>query len=323
MPGRGEGMMEHHSRETLQLFDLMFKWTLKEASPRALTHFINGLFEKNYPPDSAVMFNATESVGADNEKLKKITSDMIVTVAGDAFLIEAQISDDETIALRVFQYAFAHAAQNKEISESGEVVALIMPDARILYWETGRKTPDKVTLRLIFPDKTTHDYEIETFKVLNHRVETLGKRNMALLFPFCLLKFRKEMKKAGASPEMRRQIAGDMKELLRKLEKMIDAGCETGVLSGGDAAMILERIAQMHEELYRNYSEFEEAKMELQERLKTHWKEYLQKGREDGLQKGRIEGQNRILSLLKQGYTVEQLEELLSKEVSQSRPQTQ
>jgi hypothetical protein len=38
----------------------------------------------------------------------------------------------------------------------------------------------------------------------------------------------------------------------------------------GDAAMILERIEQMHEELYRNYLKFEETKMELQERLKTH-----------------------------------------------------
>jgi hypothetical protein len=41
------------------------------------------------------------------------------------------------------------------------------------------------------------------------------------------------------------------------------------LLSGGDAAMILERMEQMYEELYRTYAEFEETKMELQERLKT------------------------------------------------------
>ncbi|MDR0557802.1 MAG: hypothetical protein LBG43_08070 [Treponema sp.] len=44
------------ARETLQLFDLMFmvKLILKEASPPALVHFINGLFDKNHPPDNAV-----------------------------------------------------------------------------------------------------------------------------------------------------------------------------------------------------------------------------------------------------------------------------
>ncbi|MDR0557009.1 MAG: hypothetical protein LBG43_03950 [Treponema sp.] len=78
--------------------------------------------------------------------------------------------------------------------------------------------------------------------------------------------------------------------------------------------MILERMAQTREKLYRAYSEFEDAKMELQERLKTRWKEYLQRGES--------EEKNRILSLLKQGYTGEQLEELLSKEALQSRPHT-
>jgi hypothetical protein len=317
--------MEQNGRETLQLFDLMFKYTLKEASPPALVRFINGLFGTNYPPESAVTFNATESVGAadeKNEKLEKITSDMILTIGADAFLIEAQISDDENIALRVFQYGFAHAARNKEIAEDEDVITLTMPSARVIYWETTRKTPDKVTLRLIFPDRSVHDYEIETFKVLNQSVETLGERDMALLFPFYLLKFRKEVKKPSADGERRKQLAGEMKELLRRIADIVEKKQSDRLLSGGDAAMILERIEQMHEELYRNYSEFEETKMELQERLKTHWKDYLQEGIVKGEQRGRQEGQNRILSLLKQGYTVEQLEELLTKETVQNSPQT-
>jgi hypothetical protein len=53
--------------------------------------------------------------------------------------------------------------------------------------------PDKVILRLLFPDISVHDYEIEAFKVLKQSVETLGERNMALLFPFYLLKFHKEV----------------------------------------------------------------------------------------------------------------------------------
>ncbi|MDR1073545.1 MAG: hypothetical protein LBL45_07715 [Treponema sp.] len=196
-------MADNRERETLQLFDLMFKLILKEASPAALVHFINGLFGKNYPSDCEVTFNAIESVVADDEKLEKITSDMIVTIARDAFLIEAQINDDETIALRVFQYGFAHAVQI--MRTAGNVTMLTMPAARIVYWETIWKTPDKVTLRIVFPDKTDHDYEVETIKVLDQSLEALDRRNMALLFPFSLLKFRKDAKKAGAAIERRRR----------------------------------------------------------------------------------------------------------------------
>jgi hypothetical protein len=74
----------------------MFKLILKEASPVALARFINGLFGKDYPPDSEVTFVATESVNEQGDRLGKIVSDMTITIAGDAFLIEAQINDDET-----------------------------------------------------------------------------------------------------------------------------------------------------------------------------------------------------------------------------------
>ncbi|MDR1215173.1 MAG: hypothetical protein LBK25_00665 [Treponema sp.] len=300
--------MTENNRETLQLFDLMFKYMLKEASPPALVHLINGLFGTSYPPASTVTFDATESVSADAEKLEKITSDMIVTIAGDAFLIEAQIGDDENIALRVFQYGFAHSLRHKTDAEN--VITLTLPAARIIYWETTRKTPDKVTLRLLFPDKSPHDYEIEAFKVLKQSVATLGERNMALLFPFYLLKFRKAVRKPSTTSEQRKKLAGEMKALLRELADMVEEKRAARLLSGGDAAMILERMEQMHEELYRTYAEFEETKMELQERLKTHWQDYLQ------------QGEQKIIGLMEQGYSLEQIKKQLMQESAQTPPQT-
>ncbi|MDR0708193.1 MAG: hypothetical protein LBF60_10055 [Treponema sp.] len=68
-------MADNGERETLQVFDLMFKLILKEASSTALVHFINGLFDKNYPPESEVTFAATESVNERAERLEKIISD--------------------------------------------------------------------------------------------------------------------------------------------------------------------------------------------------------------------------------------------------------
>ncbi|MHC6204605.1 hypothetical protein ACYULU_15600 [Breznakiellaceae bacterium SP9] len=337
---------DEQTRETQKLFDLMFKFLLKEASPGAIVHFINGLFGKDYPQDASVTFAATESVEiqpAQSPKLTKklgpIQSDMILVLNGDAFLLEAQIDDDETIALRAFQYGFAYARQTKTISKDKALITLLMPDTRIIYWETYGKTPDKVTLRLVFPDRSEHDYEIETFKMLNQSLETLEERKMLLLLPFCLLKFRKEVKKRSTTKEKRQQLAEQMHELLLKLEAMIERGKKLGFLSSGDVGMLLDRISQMHKELYTIYPEFMEEQMQLEERLKSrsveqerywkmqsveqerYWKKYAEEREREGKLKGELKGKreerNQIVNLIKTGnVTIEQLIEQLTQEAA-------
>jgi hypothetical protein len=162
-------------RETMQLFDLLFKYTPKEASPQVAVHFINGLFGKDHPPDSGIAFLSTESVTEQNDKLAKIVSDIILAVGTDTYLMEAQIDEDKTTALRVFQYSFAAARQTRRMSEDGSRITLTMPEARTIYWKSANKTPDPVTLRLEFSGKRYCDYDIETFKTLNQSVEVLEK----------------------------------------------------------------------------------------------------------------------------------------------------
>jgi len=60
---------------------------------------MNGLFDKNYKPNSKVEFLPSESVSEQKGKLGKIVSDIPLSVNGDYYLIEAQISDDLEIAL--------------------------------------------------------------------------------------------------------------------------------------------------------------------------------------------------------------------------------
>jgi hypothetical protein len=295
------------TRETLHLFDLMFKAILHDASHPALVHFINGLFGKSYPTDSPVAFAATESVSQEASHLTGIRSDMLLTVAGDAFIIEAQIQDDETIALRIFQYSLGYAQQTKRIES--ESITLTLPDARIIYWETSQKTPDTVTIRIIFPDKTEHAYEIPTLKMLDQSIETLEQRHLVLLAPFYVLKYRKTVKHC-TSPEKRLILAKEMRELIGKLEAAIDRAQNQGIISATDGAGLFERLVQMYTELYTSYPEFKEEAVQLAERVKTQWQDYLQQG----VQQER----NRLLALLNQGYTTEQLKTMLTEETSQN-----
>jgi hypothetical protein len=85
-----------------------------------------------------------------------------------------------------------------------------------------------------------------------------------------------------------------------------------GIRVAYDGAALFERLTQLYTEVYTRYPEFEEVTVQLEERVKTHWQDYLHQER----QAGKLEERNRILALLKQGYTPEQLETLLAQDVN-------
>jgi DNA-binding transcriptional MerR regulator len=209
--------------------------------------------------------------------------------------------------LRVFQYALAYAHTTKVIE--AERITLTMPEARVIYWETSRKTPDRVTLRIIFPDTTEHCYEIPTLKLLEQSIATMEQRRLVLLAPFYLLKYRKAVRKGRMSVEERRELAGELKELMGNLEGLVDRAQEEGIISRDDGAALFEHLVQMYTELYKTYPEFKEAAMHLEERVKTQWQHYLHQGK--------VEERNRLLTLLEQGYTLNQIKSLLAQESGQ------
>jgi hypothetical protein len=175
------------ANETAQLFDMMFKHILKEASSPAVVHFINGLFGKNYKPNSKVAFLPNESVSEQKGK----------------------------------RYAFALAKNNRAISKDGSLIELELPEPRIIYFENKNKTPDIVTLKIKYP-KGEFSYKIPTFKVLEKPVSEFGKKRLDLLLPFYLLKFRRELQKKSVGSEKRKDIANQMTALISDIDRILE-----------------------------------------------------------------------------------------------------
>ena len=91
-----------------QIYDKIFKKILT-LSATAVVNLINGLFDTNYPTDSTITYNWTEF--EDNE-IRKILADTIITINGKhSYHMEAQMTDDEDIIFRVFEYGFGHASR--------------------------------------------------------------------------------------------------------------------------------------------------------------------------------------------------------------------
>jgi len=297
-------------RGTHDIFDLTIKYLLQETSSFNAVNLINTLFERDYLLDSQVRFEKTDSVQKQKGGLKSYRSDMILNLAGDDFALEFQTRNDRIIGLRIFEYGFRHAYRNKKIYESGELIVLDIPEGCVIYWESSGSTPDKITLRLQGKtQENTFDYEVRVFKMSEQSLEMLEEKHLLILLPFCLLKFRKDLEREGISEAERKAIAELEKQFVEDLEAVLSRAVKSGCIDDTDRIIILESIYQMHDELYGQIEEFQEVNMILDERIKLRWKDHE---RELKLQwKAR---ENKILDLLKQGHTLEEVEKILLEE---------
>jgi hypothetical protein len=216
-------------------------------------------------------------------------SDMIVIVNGvHTYHLEDEIEDDENIAVRVFEYGFAEGLRTKTVLDGGERITLKFPNARIIYWETTKKTPDEVVLALEFPDGGHCDYEVKTLKFLEHEIEELEKRKLVILFPFYVLKLRKKVVSAKTS-SARAKLALEMKSLLDELMTAIGRAAETGLMNETDGRSVLEYTERLYSELYKGYDEFKEADAMLQDTILTYSEEARLKGKKEGIEEGKKE----------------------------------
>ncbi|MDR1621018.1 MAG: hypothetical protein LBS00_01445 [Synergistaceae bacterium] len=278
-------------RETVHIFDLILKQLIRLSSV-AVIQFINGLFDANHPLDSTVEYPSTETV---SKKLRKLMSDTIVIIGGiHTYHIEGEIGDDANIALKVFEYGFAEGLRTKSAGEGDNVIEVCFPKARIIYWETTGKTPDEVTLRLRFPDGKHHDYNVRTFKFLDHDISELEKQKMAILLPFYVLKLRKRVISAKTS-KRRAELAREMKSLFNELVTAVDRSAEAGLMSEPDKRIVLEHMDRLYKELYSPYREFREADTMLQERILTYSEEAAEKAAAKAAEKTKFEVAQKML----------------------------
>jgi hypothetical protein len=280
-----EGMQNETqpSRETREIFDRVVKRLIR-LSGVAVVQFINGLFGKNHPLDSAVEYPNTETV---SENLRKLMSDTIIIIGGvHVYHIESEIdSDDAEIVLRVFDYGYAEGLRTKEADEQRNL-RIRFPEAKIIYWEASRKAPDTVTLKLEFPDGGSYDYTVPTFKFLDYDIGELEARKLTILLPFYVLKLRRQVRRTKR-PERRAELAAEMRQLMDELVAAVDRGEESGLMREQDMREVLELMERLYKELYQGYGEFKEVDVMLQDRLLTYSEEAELRGRQEGRQEGK------------------------------------
>jgi hypothetical protein len=250
-------------KKTAQLFDKIFKELMTLSAP-TIIRFINALFGRDHPLDSTIEYINVETV---SEELKKRIADIIIRIGGEfTYHIEAQIGDDDQISIRLFEYGYNAALKYRRTVDG--VIELPFPESRVIYWESTENTPDVVTLRFKLPNGENFDYEVKTFKLLDHSIEELSEKNLTLLLPFYVLKLRNKVENAKSSGK-RRELPAELTELLNELLNTIEQCAGRKELNYTDLLNIELMLGIITKELYGQYAELEDA-MELVVNGKTY-----------------------------------------------------
>ena len=174
------------SNEVYQIYDKIFKKILTLSS-MSVINLINGLFHTKYPSDSTITYNWTEF---ESEELKRILADTILTINGKySYHMEAQMTEDEDIIFRVFEYGYGHADRNRRYAidlitdeeghiDSGTIESgceLLFPEPKIIYFCPSGKAPDEYILKLNFGSQGSFLYKVSTFKFLEISLEELNQ----------------------------------------------------------------------------------------------------------------------------------------------------
>ena len=217
-------------------------------SQKSTILLINGLYDKDYPPDSAVTYHWTEH---EDQDLNRTLADTIITINHlDSYHIEIQMYPDQEIVMRVFEYGYHHAVTNRQGKD-----ILLFPSPKILYLYEDGNAPEYHELTIYFGDQGQFVYRVPTFSYLKMNLDELNRRKLIVLIPFQLLRLRKAIEKERAPENLEQLKYLIQHDIIGTIKENMAAGNITAI-----EGQKLQRITlQLYRHIYEKYDELEKA----------------------------------------------------------------
>lgn len=298
-----EETLSQKEKKELHIYDKIFKRMIT-LSAKSVIQFINGLYGTDYPLDSEVDYKWTENQDRD---LRRTIADVIITVAGDAYHMEAQMFKDGDILFRMFEYGYSYARKNQTL-DSIDQGTLIFPEPRVIILYSKGNTPANYHLNIKFGSQGTFPWLIPTFSMPDTTAEYLNRKGMIILIPFQLLKLRNLLAKDRSNDnieQLRRLIHDD---ILSSIEKNYSAGN----IGEDDAIQLRDMTLKLYQHLYSRYKEMEETGMneEVEDDLVLECDKWFQRIREEkAATKKEVTKQNfRLVQCLMKDNRMEELQ---------------
>ena len=199
-------------------YDNVFK-TMKMKHKRLFISVINDVFKKNYPMNAKVEILPSEGYLTENEtedgskKIEEQISDFLIKIGGEVYLLECQSYDDDSMTIRIAEYAFIVARQSA-VWDIGHAV-IPMPQFSVIYIKKTDKTPKATTITFTFPDGQTVDYVSDNVILENLTREHIIEKQLFPYIPFYIARYEQDVASEGAVNQAVEDLIYFRDEMLR------------------------------------------------------------------------------------------------------------
>ena len=235
-------------QEIKDIFDRSFK-RIFSLSNSAILCLINGLFGTDYPPDSTIVYTNREST---NATLKHHFADIFLVINNKHhYHLEAQVYLDSTIVLRIFEYGFYHALENRQNGS----FQLDFPEPVVIYFVDSPDIPPESILHINFCEQGTFDYHVRNFIYPKHELAELERKKLVVLIPFQMLRLRAILYDHNGHVKYPSQSEfQQLKEIVTcDIMNSIETNHSAGNITYSDAAKLIELTNGLYEQILLHY----------------------------------------------------------------------
>ena len=194
------------------VFDDVFR-TMVQKMPQLLIPLVNEVFHTDYKKEEELLQLRNEY----EEKLGKIVSDSIVAIGNKTYHIECQSVDDTTMTVRMVEYDFAIALEGAR--KNGRIYEVDFPNSCVLYLRCSKATPERLEVKVNFPNGDSFVYESKVIKVQNYTSDEILEKKLLILLPYYIMRYEKDLKEIGKDEERQSSLLKEYEKIRGYLEE--------------------------------------------------------------------------------------------------------
>lgn len=207
--------------------------------------------------------------------------------------MECQSTPDGTMVIRMFEYDFAIAME--EARKENEPQCVKFPMSAVLYLRHNRSTPDRLAMKILFPDGQSVTYTVPVIKVQEYTLEEIFKKHLWLFLPYYIMRYEAQFDAMEEDRGKREAMLADLREMTARLEEQADNPAYGSICK--DLIQLAKHVADY---MLRKQRKTKKEVISIMggKILELHSEKMLRKGRKIGRAEGRAEGEGRLSRLI-------------------------
>ena len=275
--------------------------TLLDDLRKWLIPMVNKFFGENYSLEEKITAVKNEHMISLQENARKVITDGAFRIGGPdgkIYIIECQSTPDNSMSVRLFEYATQIALDER--NRDGKGIEFTIPDAGVLYLREPDKMPDSLPVVLHTPGGTV-EYDMPVLKTQEYSIEKILNEDLLFILPFHSFSHEKEFEACEKMEDLSPELKAEYGNILPILEELKETGkitsFERRTLENMTKLVFNKLTADKYPIVNREVNKImggrvieHEGRAIYRDGIAQGRKEGLEEGLEKGLEKGRKEG---------------------------------